>query len=105
MPKHPCHLINLNDEAKGIFSVIQEDALNHSPFKSEISDDGFIRQVGQSSLHIARDFVNFVTFIGELLVAFLYTSDILKHSGEKMFFFTSSGQAWMVCPLWLLSDF
>jgi len=27
-------LVNLNDEAKGIFSVIHEDALNHLPFKS-----------------------------------------------------------------------
>lgn len=72
----PCRLVNLNDEAKGIFSVIHEDALTHAPFKPEVSQDGFIRQVGQASLNIARDFVNFVTFIGELLVAILY---ILRH--------------------------
>ena len=72
----PCRLVNLNDESKGIFSVIHEDALTHPSFKSEISDDGLIRQVGQASLDIARDFVNSVTFIGELLVALLYT---LRH--------------------------
>jgi phospholipid/cholesterol/gamma-HCH transport system permease protein len=71
--KIQCRLINLNDESKGIFSVIHENALTHLPFKSENSQDGFIRQVGQSSWYIARDFVNFVTFIGELLVALLYT--------------------------------
>lgn len=71
-----CRLVNLNDESKGIFSVIHEDALSHLPFKSDKSNDGFIRQVGQASQNIARDFVNFVTFIGELLVALLYT---IKH--------------------------
>jgi phospholipid/cholesterol/gamma-HCH transport system permease protein len=110
-----CRLINLNDESKGIFSVIYRGALIHLPFKSDKSQDGFtyhmverrrlpskseklkdsfiyrlverrgvppksgktyvdfIRQIGQSSSDIANDFKNFVTFIGELLVALLYT--------------------------------
>jgi len=71
-----CLLVNLSGEAKGIFSVIHEDALIHPPFKPELAHDGFIRQVGQTSLHLAHDFVNFVTFIGELIVALAYT---LKH--------------------------
>lgn len=71
--KISCQLINLNDESKGIFSVIHENALTREPFKSEQSHDGFIRKVGQASLYLARDFVNFVTFIGELLVALAYT--------------------------------
>jgi len=74
----PCQLVNLNDEAKGIFSVIHEDALTRPPFKSETSHDGIIRQVGQTSLKIGHDFVNFVTFVGELLSALYYT---LKHPG------------------------
>jgi phospholipid/cholesterol/gamma-HCH transport system permease protein len=72
----PCQLVNLNDEAKGIFSVIHEDALNHLPFKSLQDNEGFISRVGQSSLDIVRDFADFVTFIGELLVAILY---IIRH--------------------------
>jgi phospholipid/cholesterol/gamma-HCH transport system permease protein len=44
--------------------------------KSEKYYKGFILQVGNSSLHIGRDFVRFVTFIGELLIAFLY---IIRH--------------------------
>jgi phospholipid/cholesterol/gamma-HCH transport system permease protein len=43
------------------------------PSKSKKNYVDFIRQVGQSSWYIARDFVRFVTFIGELLIAFLYT--------------------------------
>ncbi len=83
-----CHLVNLNDEAKGIFSVIHDDALTHLPFKSEVSHEGFIRQVGQASLDVTRDFINFVTFIGELLVALYYT---LRHPktlrGKDVFFY------------------
>ena len=71
--KIQCRLINLNAEAKGIFSVIHGDALTRLPFKSEKSHEGLIRQVGQASLFLARDFVNFVTFIGDLLSALAHT--------------------------------
>ncbi|MEN6360166.1 MAG: MlaE family lipid ABC transporter permease subunit [Smithella sp.] len=74
--KITCRLINLNAEAKGIFSVIHGDALTRLPFKSEKSHEGLIRQVGQASLFLARDFVNFVTFIGDLLSALAHT---LRH--------------------------
>ncbi|MCX5850280.1 MAG: MlaE family lipid ABC transporter permease subunit [Deltaproteobacteria bacterium] len=81
-------LINLNDESKGIFSVIHEEALNHQPFKSLEHKEGFIRKIGQSSSDIANDFVNFVEFIGDLLVAFFY---IVRHPktlrGKDVFFY------------------
>lgn len=83
-----CRLVNLNDEAKGIFSVIHDDALTHLPFKPEVSREGFIRRVGEASLGVTRDFVSFVTFIGELLVALFYT---LRHPkslrGKDVFFY------------------
>jgi phospholipid/cholesterol/gamma-HCH transport system permease protein len=69
-------LINLNDESKGIFSVIHEDALNQQPFKSLQYKDGLIRKIGQSSTNIINDCANFITFTGELLVAFFY---IVRH--------------------------
>lgn len=110
-----CRLINLNDESRGIFSVIHKVALTDLPSKPDKPPDrsgyslvdrrkssskpdktqdrltyrlferrggplqsakpyaAFIRQVGQSSLAIAGEFRNFVTFIGELLVALFYT--------------------------------
>jgi phospholipid/cholesterol/gamma-HCH transport system permease protein len=67
-----CFLINLNDEAKGIFSVIHGQALDQVPFKTKKFKDNFLIQIGQASLDIARDFSNLVTFTGELLVAFFY---------------------------------
>lgn len=72
----PCQFIKLNDEARGIFSVIHEDALNREPFKDLQKDEDFVRRVGQSYKNIMRDFKYFVTFTGDLMVAFLY---IIRH--------------------------
>ena len=69
-------LINLNEESKGIFSVINEDTLELEPLKSLQTNEGLIRKVGQSSSDIANDFISFITFIGELVAAFFYT---LRH--------------------------
>jgi phospholipid/cholesterol/gamma-HCH transport system permease protein len=69
-------LINLNDESKGIFSVIHDEALNHLAFKSLQNGDGLIRKIGQASSDIAGDISNFISFIGELLEAFFY---IVRH--------------------------
>lgn len=68
-----CRLINLNEETRGIFSVIHDEALSQPPHKPEILHDNFVRQVGQASVIIARDFINFITFIGALVVGLLYT--------------------------------
>jgi len=76
--KITCSLVNLSAEAKGIFSVIHPDALTLRPFKSEYSREGLVSQIGQASLSIGRDFVSFITFIGDLLIALAYT---LMHPG------------------------
>ncbi|MFA5323032.1 MAG: MlaE family lipid ABC transporter permease subunit [Smithella sp.] len=82
------HLVNLSDESKGIFSVIHEDALKQPSFRDLQDKDNFIRTIGQSSSDIAGDFENFITFIGELLVAIFY---IIKHPktlrGKDVFFY------------------
>ena len=76
--KMTCRLVNLSAEAKGIFSVIHPDVLTLRPFKSEYAREGLVSQIGQASLSIGRDFVNFITFIGDLLTALAYT---LMHPG------------------------
>ena len=68
-----CSLINLNDETKGIFSVIYEKALTQSPFKAKETSDGLVTQIGGASLNIVRDVAKFMTFTGELLSAIAYT--------------------------------
>ncbi|MDD4092496.1 MAG: MlaE family lipid ABC transporter permease subunit [Smithellaceae bacterium] len=71
--KITCRLVNLSAEAKGIFSVIHPDVLTLRPFKPEQTREGLVSQIGQTSWSIGRDFVNFITFIGDLLSALVYT--------------------------------
>ncbi len=68
-----CSLINLNDETKGIFSVIYEKALTQAPFKDKETREGLVTQIGGASINILQDVVNFITFAGELLSALAYT--------------------------------
>lgn len=67
-----CSLINLNDETKGIFSVIYEKALIQPPLKDNETRIGLVEQIGEASFNIFRDAVNFITFFGELLIALAY---------------------------------
>ena len=82
-----CFLINLNDEAKGIFSVIYGPALDMEPFKAKEFKDNYLIQIGQASLNIANDLVSFVTFVGELLSAIIYTIIHPKSLRVKDMFF------------------
>ncbi len=68
-----CSLINLNDETKGIFSVIYEEALTRSPLKEKETREGLVTQIGGASINILQDVVTFITFAGELLSALAYT--------------------------------
>jgi len=91
--KITCRLVNLSAESKGIFGVIHPDALTRQPFKSEYTREGLVQQIGQASLTIGRDFVNFITFIGDLLIALAYT---LRHPGtlrgkDVLFYVQRSG--------------
>ncbi|MEN6373365.1 MAG: ABC transporter permease [Smithella sp.] len=65
--------LNLNDETKGIFSVIYEKALIQIPLKDIAQRENMVTQIGEASLNIFQDAVNFITFFGELLFAFTYT--------------------------------
>lgn len=71
--KMDCRLVNLSEEARGIFSVIHPDVLTRRPFKPEQTGEGVVQQIGQASLSIGRDVVNFITFIGDLLSALAHT--------------------------------
>ncbi len=68
-----CSLVNLNEETKGIFSVIHEQALIKPPFKTKTESDNFLIQIGDAFLHLVRDFINVVEFVGDLLFAIFYT--------------------------------
>lgn len=71
-----CSFRNLNNETKGIFSVIYEEALSRAPLKDVIKRENLVMQIGDASIRIFQDAVNFITFFGELLFALAYT---LRH--------------------------
>ncbi len=68
-----CLFVDVTGEAKRIFSVINEQALAKNPLKPKATPDSFIAQIGDASVNIARDFIEVVEFVGELLVALFYT--------------------------------
>lgn len=71
-----CSFRNLNNETKGIFSVIYEEALSRAPLKDVIKRENLVMQIGDACIRIFQDAVNFITFFGELLFALAYT---LRH--------------------------
>lgn len=68
-----CSFINLNEETKGIYSVIYEKALTQTPLKARDTRESLINQIGGASLNIIRDFANVIYFTGELLAALCHT--------------------------------
>jgi phospholipid/cholesterol/gamma-HCH transport system permease protein len=71
--KIDCTLVNLNEETKGIFSVIHEKALIHPPLKTKGPADGLVIQLGEALINVFHDAVKFIAFFGELLSAVTYT--------------------------------
>ena len=61
------------DWQKGIFGVIHEHALTQPPFKTRGLRDGLVIQVGEGSIKVVEDLIQFVTFFGALLTAIAYT--------------------------------
>ena len=68
-----CSFVNLTEEAEGIFSVIHEQALIKRAFKPRTVSDNFLIQLGDAFLHLIRDFISVVEFVGDLLFAIFYT--------------------------------
>jgi phospholipid/cholesterol/gamma-HCH transport system permease protein len=85
-----CQFVNLNSESRKIFIVIHGEDFIQTPCgpaksadiwverrglhsKAGKSYEGFIRNIGRATMHVARDFVNLATFVGELMVALVHT--------------------------------
>lgn len=68
-----CSFINQTGEARRIFSVINEQALGKKPLKTARKPDIFFVQIGDAFIQLARDFMEVVEFVGELLAALFHT--------------------------------
>jgi phospholipid/cholesterol/gamma-HCH transport system permease protein len=64
---------NLSRETEGIMALLDREALSREPLIPERGTSGFIVEVGEVALRLLQDFVMFMTFLGELLTAVVYS--------------------------------
>ncbi|MEJ2697690.1 MAG: ABC transporter permease [Candidatus Sulfobium sp.] len=65
--------VNLSQETQGIMALLDRDAISRGPLITERGASGIIEEVGDVALILFRDFVRFMTFLGELLTAVVYS--------------------------------
>lgn len=90
----PCSFENMSEEIRGILSLVDRSAVMAAPPPPEKNSDSLIEQVGEVSLSVSRDFVNLLTFLGDLLVA-LFQSFLNPRSvrwGDFFFYVKRAGQ-------------
>lgn len=68
----PFRFANLSQETEGIMALLDRDAISRKPLVAGREASGFIEEVGDVALGLSRDFVTFMTFLGELLIAVVY---------------------------------
>jgi phospholipid/cholesterol/gamma-HCH transport system permease protein len=68
----PFRFANLSQETEGIMALLDRDAISRKPLVAGRGASGFIEEVGDVALGLSRDFVTFMTFLGELLIAVVY---------------------------------
>ncbi|HOW56940.1 MAG TPA: ABC transporter permease [Smithellaceae bacterium] len=65
--------VNLNEEIRDIFSVINNKGIARRPTKAIKPREGILVQIGDTCFLLGRDFINMITFVGELIYALSYT--------------------------------
>jgi phospholipid/cholesterol/gamma-HCH transport system permease protein len=68
----PFQFSNLSQETEGIMSLLDREALSRQPLITE-RESGLMGEVGEVTLRLFGDFVVFMTFLGELLTAVVYS--------------------------------
>lgn len=84
----PFKISNLSQEAEGIMNLLDRDAVSRGPLIRERGSSNFMEEVGEVVLRLFDDFVDFMTFLGELLTGILYS---VRHPRslrrEEVFFY------------------
>ncbi|MFI5330884.1 MAG: MlaE family lipid ABC transporter permease subunit [Desulfobaccales bacterium] len=65
----PCRLLNLSEEARRILDLIDPETLTRPPLIPEQRTTGLMDQLGEASIRFARDLVQVITFLGDLLTS------------------------------------
>jgi phospholipid/cholesterol/gamma-HCH transport system permease protein len=91
--KIDCRLINFPEKIGRIFAVIDYDALERKPLRTNENHDGAIILVGESFLNIINDIKVSITFFGGLLTAVAYAVFHPRslRSGDFLFYVKQAG--------------
>ena len=65
----PCRFLNVSEEARRIMDLIDPETLTTPPLIPAERAGGFLDEVGEASLRMFNDFVQVLTFLGELLIS------------------------------------
>lgn len=69
----PFRFVNFSEETQGIMTLLDREAIARKPLVGERGASGFIEEVGEVAFRLFRDFVMFMTFLGGLLTAIVYS--------------------------------
>ena len=89
----PCRFLNLSEEARRILDLIDPETLTRPPLIPEQRTIGLMDQLGEASLRFARDLVQVITFLGDLLTS-LGHALLHPHSvrwGDVLFYMKRAG--------------
>ena len=89
----PCRFLHLSEEARRILDLIDPETLTRPPLIPEQRTIGLMDQLGEASLRFARDLVQVITFLGDLLTSLGYAL-LHPHSvrwGDVLFYMKRAG--------------
>ncbi len=69
----PFAFVNMTEKTRGIMDLLDRDALMKTPLMEKRGVASIIEQVGEETARFFNDFVQLVTFLGELLSALTYS--------------------------------
>lgn len=68
----PCVFSTMSSEARGILTLVNQSLAAAPPPASPKKENGFMEQIGETSMIVLKDFANLMTFLGDLLIAIFH---------------------------------
>ena len=89
----PFAFVDMTREVHGIMDLIDRQALTAPPIHPEKGPAPFFEAIGETCLHLYLDFVNIMTFLGDLMMALFYSLFHLRSVrwGDVVFYMRRAG--------------
>ena len=75
----PFTLVSVPDQIRRIMALLDRESLSRAPFRLESGPVGIVEGLGSASVRISDDFVEMVSFLGDLVPAVIH---LLRHPAE-----------------------